>query len=257
VRPGDLVARLGGDEFAVLLPMIRSAGTAREVATRLRATLAEPLRLDGMTLYVEASVGLAIYPGDATSVDSLWQRADLAMYLAKENRTGVEAYDPSQDRNSPAPLTLLADLRRALDRGQVELAVQPKIWLADGRPAGLEALIRWPPRPPGDRPGSRPARPPASSHRPGCSHALAFPRTPRSPAPPNRPPHPTCQAARTPERSRGISRPCSRHVLSVAWCTCSGRRRSAPPTAGGPSRCTGPPPLPRPQTRFSPIPAGT
>jgi diguanylate cyclase (GGDEF)-like protein len=143
VRPGDLVARLGGDEFAVLLPVIRSAGTAREVAARLRAALAEPLWLDGMTLHIEASVGIATCPGDAQDVELLLQRADVAMYLAKENRSGVEAYDPARDRNSPARLTLLGDLRRAVDRGEVELAYQPKVWLADGRPAGVEALVRW------------------------------------------------------------------------------------------------------------------
>jgi diguanylate cyclase (GGDEF)-like protein len=143
VRPGDLVARLGGDEFAVLLPVIRSTRTAREVAARLRAALAEPLRLDGMTLAVEASVGIATFPGDAPDVELLMQRADVAMYLAKENRTGLESYDPARDRNSTARLTLLGDLRRAVDRGEVELHFQPKVWLADGRPAGLEALVRW------------------------------------------------------------------------------------------------------------------
>jgi diguanylate cyclase (GGDEF)-like protein len=143
VRPGDLVARLGGDEFAVLLPVIRSAGTAREIAARLRAALAEPLRLDGITLDIEASVGIATYPADATEVEQLMQRADVAMYLAKEHRTGVEAYDPARDRNSPARLTLLSDLRRAMDRGEAELHFQPKVWLADGRAAGLEAVVRW------------------------------------------------------------------------------------------------------------------
>jgi diguanylate cyclase (GGDEF)-like protein len=143
VRPGDLVARLGGDEFAVLLPVIKSTRTAREVAARLRAALAEPLRLDGMTLAVEASVGIATFPGDAPDVDLLMQRADVAMYLAKEHRTGIEAYDPARDRNSPARLTLLGDLRRAVDRGDIELQYQPKVWLADSRPAGVEALARW------------------------------------------------------------------------------------------------------------------
>jgi EAL domain-containing protein (putative c-di-GMP-specific phosphodiesterase class I) len=71
------------------------------------------------------------------------QRADVAMYLAKEHRTGLEAYDPSRDRNSPARLTLVGDLRRAVDRGEIELQFQPKVWLADGRPAGVEALARW------------------------------------------------------------------------------------------------------------------
>ena len=143
VRPGDLVARLGGDEFAVLLPVIRDAGVAREIAARLRAALAEPVRLDGMTLDIEASVGIATYPADAADVELLLQRADVAMYLAKEHRSGIEAYDPARDRNSPARLMLAGDLRRAIDRGELELHFQPKVWLSDGRPAGIEALVRW------------------------------------------------------------------------------------------------------------------
>jgi diguanylate cyclase (GGDEF)-like protein len=142
VRPGDLVARLGGDEFAVLLPVIKGVGTAREVAARLRAAVAEPLRLDGMTLTIEASIGIATYPHDASDVETLLRRADVAMYLAKEHHTGVEGYDPARDRNSPARLTLLGDLRRAVDRGEVELSFQPKIWLPTGKPAGLETVVR-------------------------------------------------------------------------------------------------------------------
>ena len=143
VLPGDLVARLGGDEFAVLLPVIKSAATAREVAARLRAALSEPFRLDGMSLAVEASVGIAVYPADAPDVEQLMQRADVAMYLAKEHRSGLETYDPARDRNSPARLTLVGDLRRAVDRGEIELRYLPKVWLADGRAAGLEALASW------------------------------------------------------------------------------------------------------------------
>ena len=143
VRPGDLVARLGGDEFAVLLPSVREGSVAREVAARLRAALAEPIRLEGMSLQIEASVGIALYPDDATAVEVLLQRADVAMYLAKEHRTGVEIYAPSADRNSPARLSLLGDLRRGIDRGELELHYLPKVLLADGRTGGMEALVRW------------------------------------------------------------------------------------------------------------------
>ncbi len=143
VRPGDVVARLGGDEFAVLLPVVGGVATAREVAVRLRAALAEPIRLEGMSFEIEASVGIALYPDDAPDFEFLLQRADVAMYLAKERRSGVETYDTESDRNSPARLSLLGDLRRALDRGEFELHFQPKVWLADGRPAGMEALVRW------------------------------------------------------------------------------------------------------------------
>ncbi|MEU8117589.1 bifunctional diguanylate cyclase/phosphodiesterase [Spirillospora sp. NPDC049024] len=143
VRPGDLVARLGGDEFAVLLPTVRDEAAAREVAARLRAALSEPVRLDGMSFDLEASVGIALFPDHAPDFELLLQRADVAMYNAKEARTGVETYSPGKDRNSPARLSMLGDLRRALDRSELELFYQPKISLRDGHLVGMEALLRW------------------------------------------------------------------------------------------------------------------
>ena len=143
VRPGDLVARLGGDEFAVLLPQVRDTDAAAEVAARLRGALGEPVRLNGVDLDLEASIGIALYPDDATEFEPLMQRADVAMYVAKAGRTGVESYDPGKDRNSTARLSLFSELRRGLAEGALEMHYQPKIRLADDRPIGLEALARW------------------------------------------------------------------------------------------------------------------
>ncbi|WP_026313702.1 putative bifunctional diguanylate cyclase/phosphodiesterase [Actinomadura flavalba] len=143
VRPGDLVARLGGDEFGVLLPTVRDEAAAREVARRLRVALGEPVRLDGMTFDLEGSVGIALCPDHAGDYDLLLQRADVAMYQAKAARTGVEVYSPAADRNSPARLGMLGDLRRAVDRGELELHYQPKVSLRDGALVGMEALLRW------------------------------------------------------------------------------------------------------------------
>jgi diguanylate cyclase (GGDEF)-like protein len=143
VRPGDVVARLGGDEFAVLLPSIRDAHAAREVAARLRAALTEPVRLEGMTFDLDGSVGIALYPDHAPDFEMLLQRADVAMYLAKEGRTGVELYQADKDRNSPERLNLLGDLRRGLDNHELKLHYQPKVSLADGAVHGVEALLRW------------------------------------------------------------------------------------------------------------------
>lgn len=100
VRPGDLVARIGGDEFAVLLPAVREASVAREVASRLRAALAEPVQLEAISLAVQASVGIAICPDDAGGFEQLMRRADVAMYMAKERRSGIERYlaDADADR---------------------------------------------------------------------------------------------------------------------------------------------------------------
>ncbi|GAA3512670.1 diguanylate cyclase (GGDEF)-like protein [Streptosporangium album] len=143
VRPGDVVARLGGDEFAVLLPSVRDAAAAREVAARLRVALTEPVRLEGMTFDLDASIGIALHPDHAPDFELLLQRADVAMYLAKEGRTGVEIYVADKDRNSPERLNLIGDLRRAIDRSELRLHYQPKLDLASGQVRGVEALLRW------------------------------------------------------------------------------------------------------------------
>jgi diguanylate cyclase (GGDEF)-like protein len=144
VRPGDMVARLGGDEFAVLLPTVREPSVAREVASRLRAALAEPVRLAGMTFDIQASVGIALFPDEADGFEQLLQRADVAMYVAKERRSGIERYRSEADRNSPERLALAGELGGAVHRREIELYFQPKLRLADGAVLGMEALARWP-----------------------------------------------------------------------------------------------------------------
>jgi diguanylate cyclase (GGDEF)-like protein len=144
VRPGDLVARLGGDEFAVLLPSVKEPGVAREVASRLRAALAEPVRLESIIFEIQASIGIAVYPDDASSFEQLMQRSDVAMYVAKEHGNGTERYNPDYDRNSADRLALLGDLRGTIQRREIELYFQPKVRLSDGNVIGMEALARWP-----------------------------------------------------------------------------------------------------------------
>ncbi|WP_406269329.1 bifunctional diguanylate cyclase/phosphodiesterase [Actinacidiphila glaucinigra] len=139
---GAEVARLGGDEFAVLLPTCDAPTHAQRIARALVAALSSPLSLDGLTLVLEASAGVAVYPDHADDAEGLLRRADVAMYQAKRDRSGVEVYESSRDGNTPDRLGLLGDLRRALDRGEVELHYQPKVRF-DGQVAGLEALVRW------------------------------------------------------------------------------------------------------------------
>ncbi|MCQ8768756.1 putative bifunctional diguanylate cyclase/phosphodiesterase [Streptomyces telluris] len=135
-------ARLGGDEFAVLLPTADSLTSAQRVARSLVAALGSPLDLDGLTLVLEASAGVAVYPDHALDAEGLLRRADVAMYQAKRDRSGVEVYEARRDGNTPDRLGLLGDLRRALDAGDVELHYQPKVGF-DGHVEGLEALVRW------------------------------------------------------------------------------------------------------------------
>jgi diguanylate cyclase (GGDEF)-like protein len=139
---GAEAARLGGDEFAVLLPVADSTTSATRIARSLVAALSSPLDLDGLTLVLEASAGVAVFPDHALDAEGLLRRADVAMYQAKRDRTGVEVYESKRDSNTPDRLGLLGDLRRALDAHEVHLHYQPKVRF-DGQVAGLEALVRW------------------------------------------------------------------------------------------------------------------
>jgi diguanylate cyclase (GGDEF)-like protein len=143
LRESDTVARLGGDEFGVLLPKVLDSAAAVAVARKLRTTLEEPFTIHGLALQMEASIGIALYPEHGTDVQSLLQRADVAMYVAKEHPAGCEVYSRERDAYSPDRLTLLTELRRAIDRGQLVLHYQPKVDLRTGEIHGVEALVRW------------------------------------------------------------------------------------------------------------------
>jgi diguanylate cyclase len=143
LREVDTVARLGGDEFAVLLPRIETAEGATTVARKLQAALEEPFLLEDLALEVEASIGVAIYPQHGSDTDELLQRADIAMYVAKDTHAGFVLFDPKQDQHSPDRLALLGELRRAIDRQQLLLHYQPKVDAHTGQVLGVEALVRW------------------------------------------------------------------------------------------------------------------
>ncbi|MGN6522147.1 MAG: putative bifunctional diguanylate cyclase/phosphodiesterase [Actinomycetes bacterium] len=142
LRNEDMVARLGGDEFAVLLPDTRLE-PALTAANRIREAIADPISIDGLMIDLDASIGIALHPDHGDTVEQLHQRADVAMYLAKFGRTGVEVYQPEKDLNSPERLGLLGTLRRALELDELVLHFQPKIDACDGRITGVEALVRW------------------------------------------------------------------------------------------------------------------
>jgi diguanylate cyclase (GGDEF)-like protein len=131
LRGEDALARLGGDEFAILLPDVQSEELASEVAARLCATLEAPFVLNELTVHLEASVGIAMYPAHGSDVETLMQRADVAMYVAKASTATHELYAVEHDRHSPGRLAMLGELRQALEHDQFELHYQP------------EALVRW------------------------------------------------------------------------------------------------------------------
>ena len=143
IRPGDLLARLGGDEFAVLLDPGTLLAEAERVAGRLVDGLTEPFQLAGITLTVEASVGIARCPEHCPAPDQLLQRADVAMYEAKAARRHVATYRASEDANGPERLQVVEEFRTALGNGELTCHYQPKVTLLDGTVASVEALVRW------------------------------------------------------------------------------------------------------------------
>jgi diguanylate cyclase (GGDEF)-like protein/PAS domain S-box-containing protein len=142
--PGaELVARVGGDEFAVLLPTGTSVEQAEAIATTLERSIEEPFRFQGLTLLVRASVGIAMFPEHGRDVETLMQRADIAMYSAKARGVGHEVYSASRDGHSRARLALIGELPDAIESGQIVVHYQPKFDLESGEIAGAEALVRW------------------------------------------------------------------------------------------------------------------
>jgi diguanylate cyclase (GGDEF)-like protein len=158
LRRDDTLARLGGDEFAVLLRSVPDRAAAVELAGRLQDALERPFTVNGVVAALDASIGIAHCPDHGTDVNLLVQRADVAMYDAKRGRTRIETYSEERDPYSAERLQLLAELRAAIQDGQLVLHYQPKVTLAPGggeRVTGVEALVRWnhPTRgllPPGD-----------------------------------------------------------------------------------------------------------
>ncbi len=136
------VARLGGDEFAVLMPFI-DLPEARAVATRILKSLETPISLEEQTVDLGAGIGIAGFPSHGADAESLLSRAEVAMYAAKMSGNEAVLYDPVLDKTSQESLSLLSDLRRALDRDEFKLFVQPKLSLGTGEFIGLEALVRW------------------------------------------------------------------------------------------------------------------
>jgi diguanylate cyclase (GGDEF)-like protein len=142
LRDSDTVARLGGDEFAVLLSGVGQTG-AELAARKLLAAVQEPLTIEGLNLDVHGSVGIAIAPAHGTEAQLLVQRADVAMYVAKGDRSGFAVYAQELDRHSPERLALMGDFRHAIARDELRVHYQPKLNLKTREVFSVEALVRW------------------------------------------------------------------------------------------------------------------
>jgi diguanylate cyclase (GGDEF)-like protein/PAS domain S-box-containing protein len=145
LRSGDTLARQGGDEFTVMLPELGSGDDAALIAGKMLAELRRPFRIAGIDFLATVSIGIALYPDNGDTPETLLRNADIAMYQIKgRGKNGYLQYDPSMQDGHRTRLTLESDLRTALARGdQFELHYQPQIRVSERRTIAVEALIRW------------------------------------------------------------------------------------------------------------------
>ena len=144
VRSSDLVGRLGGDEFVAVLTDLSSESHLDGIASHLLRRLSEPYRIETLELHTSPSIGISIYPGDGTGIDTLIRQADEAMYHAKTNgRNNYQYFSDEIRRNTARVFELEQRLRRSLHEEDFELAYQPIVDMRSGRLTAVEALIRW------------------------------------------------------------------------------------------------------------------
>ena len=141
-RASDTVSRLGGDEFALVLQGTADSASALFVAERIRRALDDPFLIDGMTLQLETSIGIAIFPRHGDDAEQLLKRADIALYASKESHTPV-VYATEHDQHSADGLGLVAQIRNAIENGELIVHYQPEVELATGETRRVEALVRW------------------------------------------------------------------------------------------------------------------
>ncbi len=144
IREEDTAARLGGDEFVLLLGGFREERAYEDILRRLGAAIARPVRIDGESVQVSASIGVTLYPFDPADADQLLRHADQAMYQAKAEGKGVHRlFNPASESRQRANQCLLGTIEAAIAQGQFELHYQPKVDCRAARVVGVEALLRW------------------------------------------------------------------------------------------------------------------
>ena len=142
LREVDVVVRLGGDEFSILLPTAQEK-QSKTIAKKITDGFQSVFTVDDTPLYIGISIGISVYPQHGTDSQTLQQRADVAMYVAKRNKTGYEIYNPKYDEYSIGKLSLISDLRSAIVNNQLFMEYQPVIDINNGEVISAEALLRW------------------------------------------------------------------------------------------------------------------
>jgi diguanylate cyclase (GGDEF)-like protein len=144
VRQGDVITRLGGDEFAILQTVLRRPGEAATLAARILKSLSRPYEVDGRSILVAATVGIAVAPRDGCAAEELFKKSDVALYRGKAEARGTfRFFEKGMDDELQRRRIIEAELRSALKNQEFELYYQPILTVADGSIDGFEALIRW------------------------------------------------------------------------------------------------------------------
>jgi diguanylate cyclase (GGDEF)-like protein/PAS domain S-box-containing protein len=145
IRAGDTLARFGGDEFTLMLPKLHNGRSdASKLAEKITRTLKQPFYVDGHELYVSASIGIALYPQDGITIDSMIKHADVAMYHVKgQGKNGYQFYSDEMNVPYVKKLSLDTGIHNALKNNEFKLVYQPQINLRTGEIVGVETLLRW------------------------------------------------------------------------------------------------------------------
>ncbi|MCP4671854.1 MAG: EAL domain-containing protein, partial [Desulfobacula sp.] len=142
-RKSDTLSRLDGKEFAILLPVIQKNEDIILFINKIRKTFMEPFSIDKLTFEIQINIGAAIFPKHGKDVDTIMQRANVALFAAKQSNKRYTVYSSDMDRQSPHRITMMGELRQAIENDELVLHYQPKINLHTRRIGGVEALVRW------------------------------------------------------------------------------------------------------------------
>ncbi len=144
LREGDTLSRIGGDEFMLLLPQIRNRDNAASIARKILASLKQPFQVEGHEIFVGISIGIAVFPDDGDSIETLVKHADIAMYHAKDSgRNDYKFFTHDLQKSFTGRLAVEKEMRHALENREFQVYYQPQVSTRDQRIRGMEALVRW------------------------------------------------------------------------------------------------------------------
>ena len=143
VRKSDTLARIGADEFAILMQVESKTVDILPIVKKIKKIFIDPFPIEGLELEVQASIGIVLFPDHGKEMDTLMQRANVALYAAKKDNKKYTVYSSQLDKNNPHRLTMMGELRQAIENEELVLYFQPKINLHTRKVIGVEALVRW------------------------------------------------------------------------------------------------------------------